>query len=83
MQSVILCGTVVLQDKAALSAPFAMSEDYSKSHCLLEFTIKTLLLTLCFRGELEEKTFTVKVLMSQVLYSMFTVEQLSLSTTQW
>lgn len=26
VQSVILCGTVVLQDKAALSVPFAMSK---------------------------------------------------------
>lgn len=42
--------SVLLQDKAALSAPFAMSECYYKSHFLLEFTNKTLLLTLQRRG---------------------------------
>lgn len=40
-------------DKAALSAPLAMSEYYN-SHSLLEFTNKTLSLTLCFRGEVGE-----------------------------
>lgn len=45
MQSVILCGSVVLQTKLLFLPPFAMSE-YDKSHFLLEFTNRTLLLTL-------------------------------------